>query len=71
MFNFGVVFISLWLILIISLRAPSEDAGLASFADSSDLLGSPGSAQKFLNISTGIGVLIYLGIAFQLNLMAN
>ena len=62
-------FISLFLIVIIFLRMPQENVGLASFATKSNLLGSPSSAQRFLNILTGFGILIYFGIAIQLNLL--
>jgi len=62
-------FISLFLIIIIFLRIPQENVGLASFATKSNLLGSPSSAQRFLNILTVIGILIYFGIAIQLNLV--
>jgi preprotein translocase subunit SecG len=62
-------FISFFLIVIIFLRIPQENVGLASFATKSNLLGSPSSAQRFLNILTGIGILVYLGIAIQLNLL--
>jgi hypothetical protein len=41
--------------------------GLASFNKS--LLGSPSSAQRSLNILTTFGILIYFGIAVQLNLI--
>jgi len=61
--------ISLFLIIIIFLRIPQENVGLASFATKSNLLGSPSSAQRFLNILTAIGILGYLGIAIQLNLV--
>ncbi len=60
--------ISIFLIAIISLRIPQENAGLASFATKSDILGSPSSAQKFLNILTALGILIYFAIAVQINL---
>ena len=63
--------ISIFLIVIIFLRIPQENAGLASFATKSDLLGSPSSAQRFLNILTGFGILIYFGLAIQLNLAIN
>jgi preprotein translocase subunit SecG len=63
------IFTSLALILIIFLRIPDENVGLSSFATKSSLLGSPRSAQRSLNILTGIGIFIYLGIAFQLNLL--
>ena len=64
-------FTSLFLILIIFLRIPQENAGLASFATKSNLLGSPSSAQRFLNILTICGIIIYLGIAIQLHLLNN
>ena len=63
--------ISIFLIVIIFLRIPQENAGLASFATKSDLLGSPSSAKRFLNILTGFGILIYFGLAIQLNLATN
>ena len=61
--------INIFLILIIFLRIPQENVGLASFANKSNLLGSPSSAQRFLNILTALGILIYLAIAIQLNLV--
>jgi len=64
---FGFI-INLFLIIIIFLRIPQESTGLASFAKKSDILGSPSSAQRSLNILTAIGILIYLGIAVTLNL---
>ena len=60
--------ISILLIIIIFLRMPQENVGLSSFATKSDLLGSPSSAERSLNILTGAGILIYFGIAIQLNL---
>lgn len=63
---FGLIVSSL-LIGIILLRIPQENVGLASFATKSDLLGSPSSAQRSLNILTGFGILVYFGIAIQLN----
>ena len=63
--------ISIFLIIIIFLRIPQENAGLASFATKSDLLGSPSSAQRFLNILTGFGILLYFGLAIQINLATN
>jgi preprotein translocase subunit SecG len=67
---FGFI-ISIFLIIIIFLRIPQENSGLASFATKSDLLGSPSSAQRSLNILTAFGILIYFGIAVQLNLINN
>ena len=68
--TFGIC-ISIFLILIIFLRIPQENVGLASFANKSKLLGSPRSAQRFLNILTFVGIFLYLGIAFQINLLNN
>ena len=67
---FGFI-ISIFLIIIIFLRIPQENVGLASFATKSDLLGSPSSAQRSLNILTAFGILIYFGIAIGLNLTSN
>ena len=67
---FGFI-ISISLVGIIFLRIPQENVGLASFATKSDLLGSPSSAQRSLNILTAFGILIYFGIAIQLNLSNN
>jgi preprotein translocase subunit SecG len=64
---FGFI-VSLFLIVIIFLRIPQENVGLASFATKSDLLGSPSSAQRSLNIITAFGILVYLAIAVGLNL---
>ena len=63
--------INLFLILIIFLRIPQDNVGLSSFATKSNLLGSPRSAQRFLNILTSIGILLYFGIAIQMNLVIN
>ena len=60
--------ISILLIVIIFLRTPQENVGLSSFATKSNLLGSPSSAERSLNIITAVGILFYLGIAIQLNL---
>lgn len=58
--------VSLFLIIIIFLKIPQENVGLASFATKTDLLGSPSSAQRSLNIVTGVGILIYFAIAIKL-----
>jgi protein translocase SecG subunit len=60
--------ISIFLIFIIFLRMPQETIGLSSFANKSDILGSPTSAQKSLNYITVITVLIYFLLAFYFNL---
>ena len=67
---FGFI-VSIFLIAIIFLRIPQENIGLASFATKTDLLGSPSSAQRSLNILTAFGILIYFSIAIQLNLINN
>ena len=56
-----------FLIFIIFLRAP-QNGGLASFANKSDFLGSPSSAERFLNNLTAFGILAYFVLAIQLNL---
>lgn len=68
MLKFIGVFTSLFLLIIIFLRIPQENVGLASFTTKSNLLGSPQSAQRFLNILTGMGIVAYLAVAIQLNL---
>ncbi len=62
------ILLSLFLILIIFLRMPQETVGLSSFANKSDILGSPTSAQRTLNIITGLSVIVYILLAFKLNL---
>lgn len=59
--------VSVFLIFIIFLRMPQENIGLSSFANKTDILGSPTSAQKSLNYITGILVISYFTIAFLLN----
>ena len=56
-----------FLIFIIFLRAP-QNGGLASFATKSSLLGSPSSAERFLNNLTAISIIFYLVIATILNI---
>jgi protein translocase SecG subunit len=60
--------LSLGLIVLVFLRAP-QNSGLASFATKTDILGSPSSAEKFLNNLTGILILGYLILAIQLNFL--
>lgn len=62
------IFINLFLILIIFLRIPQDNVGLSSFTTKSTLLGSPRSAERFLNILTSVGILSYFIIAIQMNL---
>lgn len=47
---------------------PQENIGLSSFANKTDIFGSPSSTQRTLNYITGIAVIGYLVIAFYLNL---
>lgn len=63
-----LVIISIFLIIIIFLRLPQESVGLSSFATKSNLLGSPSSAQKFLNILTAFAILLYFLLAIKGNL---
>jgi len=65
---FGI-FDSILLIVIIFFRVPRTSVGTASFANKSNLLGSPRSAERFLNFLTALGVLVYFGIALQQNLI--
>lgn len=58
--------LSVFLIFIIFLRSP-QNGGLASFATKSNLLGSPSSAERFLNNLTAILIVLYLVIAIQFN----
>ena len=62
------VIVSLLLIIIIFLRTPQENVGLSSFAIKSDVLGSPNSSERLLNVLTVVGILIYFGIALTFNL---
>ena len=57
------VILSFVLIGIIFLRTP-QDQGLASFSTKSNLLGSPSSAEQFLNNLTVILILSYFLFAF-------
>jgi preprotein translocase subunit SecG len=68
MLKFFLLALSIFLITIIVLRIPQENVGLASFATKSNLLGSPSSAQKSLNILTAFGILLYFILAIVANL---
>lgn len=59
--------LSVFLIVIIFLRAP-QNTGLASFATKSNLLGSPSSAERFLNNLTAVSIFAYFVIAVKLNI---
>ena len=60
--------LSIFLITIIFLRVPQENVGLTSFATKSNLLGSPSSAQKFLNVLTAFCIFLYFLLAIIANL---
>ena len=66
MLNLLWIILSLFLIIIIFLRAPQK-SGLASFATKSNLLGSPSSAERTLNNLTLIAIAAYLLVAIELN----
>ena len=66
MANLVWLLLSVFLIFIIFLRSP-QNGGLASFATKSNLLGSPSSAEKFLNNLTAGLIFLYLVIAIQFN----
>ena len=58
--------LSVFLIFIIFIRTPQNN-GLASFATKTNILGSPSSAERFLNNLTALGIAIYLILAIQFN----
>ena len=62
------IFISIFLIFIIFIQLPQESIGLTSFANKTNLLGSPSSAQRFLDILTTTAIVVYVLIALKLNL---
>jgi protein translocase SecG subunit len=66
MLNLLWIILSIFLIVIIFLRAP-QNSGLASFATKSNLLGSPSSAERTLNNLTLVAIAAYLFIAIELN----
>jgi protein translocase SecG subunit len=60
--------LSTTLITLIFLRTP-QNQGLASFSTKSNLLGSPSSAEQFLNNLTVILMFLYFLFAIFLNLV--
>jgi protein translocase SecG subunit len=62
------VLLSLVLIGLIFLRTP-QNQGLASFSTKNNLLGSPSSAEQFLNNLTIILMIIYFSFAIFLNFL--
>ena len=63
--------ISLSLIALILLRVPEKSAGLASFANTSNLFGSPGQTERALDNVMTVGILLYLAICFILDIIIN
>jgi len=59
--------ISVALILLIVIRVPNNP-GLDNFASKTDLLGSPGSAERFLNNLTWLLIALYGILAIKFNL---
>ena len=68
MLKFIWLVISIILIILIFLRTP-QNQGLASFSTKSNLLGSPSSAEQFLNNLTIILMFFYFLFAIFLNLI--
>ena len=63
--------IGLALVILILFRLPEKSAGLASFANTSNLFGSPGQTERSLDKIMTVGILIYLAIAFVLDIIIN
>jgi protein translocase SecG subunit len=63
------VLISLFIILLIVVRVPTN-GGLDNFASKTDLLGSPGSAEQFLNSLTWLLIGLYILLAINFNLVS-
>jgi protein translocase SecG subunit len=66
MLKFIWLIINVLLILLILIRIPNN-AGLTSFATKSNFLGSPTSAEKFLNNFTWFLIICYFLLAIKLN----
>jgi protein translocase SecG subunit len=62
------VVLSISLIVLIFLRTP-QSQGIASFSTKSNLLGSPSSAEQFLNNLTIILMIGYFSFAVFLNFL--
>ena len=59
--------LSIILILLILLRIPNN-SGITSFATKSNLLGSPSSAERFLNNLTWTFIISYFLLAIKFNI---
>lgn len=58
--------INIALVILILIRIPNN-AGLTSFATKSNLLGSPNSAENFLNSFTWLLIICYFLLALKFN----
>nr|AIR75447.1 preprotein translocase SecG subunit [Cyclotella sp. L04_2] len=68
MLKFIWLIVSIILIILIFLRTP-QNQGLVSFSTKSNLLGSPSSAEQFLNNLTIILMFVYFLFAIFFNLI--
>jgi protein translocase SecG subunit len=68
MLKFIWLVVSIILIILIFLRTP-QNQGLISFSTKSNLLGSPSSAEQFLNNLTIILMFVYFLFAIFFNLI--
>ena len=68
MLKFIWLIVSIILIILIFLRTP-QNQGLVSFSTKSNLLGSPSSAEQFLNNLTIMLMFVYFLFAIFLNLI--
>lgn len=71
MLKFFEFILSIFLIIVIFLKIPKDNVGLASFATKNEMFGSPSSAERFLNFLITISIIIYILIAIQLNFVTN
>jgi len=59
--------LSFFLIVLITIRIPTN-GGLTNFTTKNNLLGSPNSAEKFLNNLTWLLIISYLLLAIKFNI---
>ena len=62
--------VSFFLIFIIFIRIPEDSTGLASSPFKTGFLGSPRSARSLIDLATFVAVILYMIIAFKLNLLS-
>jgi protein translocase SecG subunit len=68
MLKFIWLILNIFLILLILIRIPNN-GGLATFATKTNLLGSPNSAEKFLNNLTWLLIMGYFLLAIKFNFL--